>query len=337
LSGEVDREKCVDADVGDTAFDHDRCDVGPPISSGPVDDRSCGTGRNGNDAFPVVELAQSIRVGEALLMMGFPVAGAAYGLQGPQSGELIRAALALASMAPLSISVYAWNAVAGLETDGRDPKFRDDPRFGGGATARRLRHVGWGGLALGGAVGAALGPWFAVTIIALWALWYLYSRPGGLKAIPGGGAAAHIVGGATMFLAPYLLVRPADPRGLWLATAFCLAFAAGHAHHEIADRVSDRGARLRTGAVTWGPRRAFQLGLVMAVGAYAAVAAAWWTGALSMLEAVPYAVAAPIHLGCGLAGSRVRDLDAANRRYQHLYRLVFGGAVGASLVVGLLT
>ena len=280
----------------------------------------------------VRELARSIRVGEALLMMGFPVAGAVYGLPNLSARVLGVAVVALAAMVPIALSVYAWNALGGLATDRRDPKFCRDPRLAGRVSPEWLQGVAWAGLVVGTGLGLVIAPWFAACLGALWFLWYLYSRPNGMKSVPGAGTAAHLVGGALMCLPPYMVVRPLDERGLFVALILCCAFAAGHAHHEIMDRRTDSAMNVRTGAVAWGARRAVWLGLAFACASYAAACVAAVTGALSWWQAAPLVFAAPVHIGCGLRVLVSADVERSNRLYQRRYRLIFGGAIALSLV-----
>ncbi len=278
-----------------------------------------------------------LRVKEALLMVGFPTAAGLFGMTALTVETAATLAGMVVSLAWISLSVYAANAWAGWDADANDPKF-----VGAGDRVGRSRRVGLGvaslvTLALGLAAWSALVEVPIAAVAALWLLWLLYSHPRGLKQVPFGGIVAHLLGGAWLFLVPYGMFRTVDARGAALGAAVTLAFAAGHLNHEVMDRDADALSGLRTTAVARGAGFAHRLGLALALLAYLAAIVGGAYGIVPSGEAVPFVIAAPIHLGLGLRALRSGLSSATAATFRCRYRLVFGAAVVAALAAQLVS
>jgi 4-hydroxybenzoate polyprenyltransferase len=129
-----------------------------------------------------------------------------------------------------------------------------------------------------------------------------------------------------MFLVPYMLQRPLDARGAVLAMVFALAFASGHANHEVMDRQADAAAGVRTTAVVLGARWVHGYGTVLALLAYVVAAGGWAAGELVWQEAVPFVVLGATHVAVGVYRF-VRTLETRTaRQYRRIYRVVFAAA-----------
>ena len=266
-------------------------------------------------------MIRTLRLPEVGLMLGFPGAAALLGLLSMDVSSFGRAAGSVGALAPVAVSVYALNAWGGAEADARDPKFAR----GAILEARTLLAVAAAGIVLGLVAAWLVAPWFAAGVAALWLVWAAYSAPHGLKGVPGAGTALHLPAGVLMFLLPYAVVRPVDERGLWLAALFSLAFAAGHANHEVMDRCADTAGGVRTLAAVAGARAVHRLGLVLATFAYLAAGLGWWRGVIAPVEAAPFLVAAPFHLAIGAAADADPE-GASAYRYRARYRILFAAA-----------
>lgn len=274
-----------------------------------------------------------LRLGEALLMVGFPVAAALFGME-TLDRESIGAVCAIAvALGAVSISVYAANTWAGWTNDFHDPKFA-----AGNGKRNELQRVELIGisiltLAVGCAAWAILleaSPW---PVLGLWFLWLLYSHPKGLKHMPFGGTLAHLVGGIWLFFVPYSFFRQPDGRGLILSIIMVFAFVAGHLNHEILDHETDARSGIRTTAVRFGPHFAHALGVLFMAIAYGAALRGLFLGWLSLGEALPFIVVAPLHLGLAVQSGRGGPNRSDAAFFRRAYRLLFGGAVFAALVV----
>ncbi len=277
-----------------------------------------------------VALMRAIRVGEALLMLGFPAAAGVLGMRGVTPGALRAPLPVLAALVPIALSIYAFNTAVGFGQDRHDPKFQRNPLHLGSIRRGSLYAVTGGGALLGFFILAVAARRTVPVVGLLWLVWLAYSHPRGLKTMPGLATMAHLAAGTLMFAVPYVVGRPMDPRGLVLSLFFGLALASGHANHEAIDEPADRSSGVRTLAVRYGRRAASALNLVVAAAGYLVLASGLAAGTVEAGVALPFLAAALVHLPAGL---RLRRRGLSTRglcRYRTLYRTAFAAASAAA-------
>ncbi len=283
----------------------------------------------------LVSLARAVRAGEASLMLGFPVVAGCLGMTRLSASSLQVLAPVLAAEASIALSIYAFNTVVGFHDDAADPKFAANPLHTGRVGRKALYAVAGGGALLGFLILAAGASRVLPAVVAMWAVWLAYSHPRGLKAIPGAATAAHVGAGMLMFLAPYLVERQWDARGLVLAWFFGLMLASGHANHEAMDEPADRAAGVSTLAVRFGRRRAILLNAGLAAAAYGVLGLAALAGRVETGVTLPFLAVALPHLvqAARLAAGPVDT--AALRHYRSFYRVLFAAASAAACALHL--
>ena len=284
------------------------------------------------------DLLRTVRCGEVVLMVGFPAAAGLYGMTVLTSERWGILAWTVLGMLCFAISVYAINSLFGRSLDARNPKFASSPLLSGTVTSNQLLFVIVASLA-GGVAGLALAARHSmapvILMLMLWVGWAWYSHPKGLKSIPFAGSALHVVAGAIMFLVPYTLQRPLDLRGSVLAAVFSLAFASGHANHEIIDRAADAAGGVRTTAVVFGARWVHWYGTCLAMAAYTVAGVGSAIDALAWQESAPFVALGAGHVVVGLSVSRTAlDTRSANT-YRTIYRLMFAAATMLTVLVHL--
>ena len=269
---------------------------------------------------------------EVLLLQASPILGVAFG-----GGEPTLRGLATLFTGSLLVTahVFVFNDWAGRHGDLNDPRRAPDAfvRHGIGSSA-----VAWLAvvlLALALVTLGAVGFRALVLGVAIASLGILYSGAGAPgKGVPVIASALHLLGGSLHFLLGYTATRPADARGLALATFFGLVFAAGHLNQEVRDHEADRRNGIRTSAVAFGPRRALLASLVLFSAAYAELAI------LALIDFVPRPVLWatcllwPLHVLWSLQALRGQPATDRARWLQRRYRVLFA-LVGVAMVAAL--
>lgn len=277
------------------------------------------------------DLARGLRIGEALLMLGFPTTAAVLAMPALDAGAAAGLAATAFCLGWMSLSVYAANSWAGFGVDSGDPKFSSSPQRAGRIGRGELLVVSLATLAIGLLSFAVLLPQHTLAAAALWLVWFAYSHPRGLKRLPFTGTLLHLAGGLLMLLIPYVVQRPLDARAWLLAGVLVVAFASGHLNHEVLDHASDAAGGLATTAVVLGPARTHLLSMTVAAVAYLTAAAGWRAGILAPWVAAPFVAAAPVHLALGIACRRAGLDRHAVLAYRRRYRFVFGLATAAAV------
>lgn len=279
-------------------------------------------------------LVRVVRVGEALLMLGFPAVAAVLAAPVGDPAWRSTAVVVIAGLAWIAVSVYAYNSLAGADADAVDPKFhgRDSRRRRG-----QLAVTAAACLLAGLATFALFEPSRTAAAAALWVVWFCYSHPRGLKRRPASGTLSHVVGGILMTWIPYTAIRPWDPRGAAVVAVLTAGFTAGHLIHEGIDRPADTASGARTTTIVLGPQRAYLLALGIAALGPAAAVAGWAVGGLAPFEALALGGGGLVQLGLGLplAGTAPRPDQLV--AYRRRYRAAFAIACAAACITHLWT
>lgn len=294
---------------------------------------------------------QGLRVGEALMMCGFPLGALAFedgAIAAVQESPLAFLRFCLALLL-LSLSVYLCNSWGGRETDRVNPRLRSLPLSAGKTLTLSLVLA---------AVAIGLFHWGSYQGRAsLWAglsylLWLFYShRTTNFKGRPLLAVLVHLVGGMLLLLLGASFCASLSAGTFVVGLFFALAFLAGHFNHQLIDYDADGRASLQTTAHQYGPRFVWRAGARSFAAAYLvlAVAASWQV--IPWQAASPYLVSAVLHgllllrqqapivEGSDSGGAGARQTDAggtvdgeACRRYRRGYRILFSLATAAAFV-----
>ncbi|MCZ7585689.1 MAG: UbiA family prenyltransferase [Deltaproteobacteria bacterium] len=162
------------------------------------------------------------------------------------------------------------------------------------------------------------------------AVWTLYSHPWVLaKGRPVFGNLVHLSGGVFQFLLGYVVLRPVDATGFFLALYFAGIFAAGHLNHEVMDHDADKLMGLRTNAVVFGPKKMLYVAFAFFTLWAAYIAALTVSRVLPVVWTWPFLAIFPFH-AIALAVFRPGPTETYRMEYQKLYRALY---LTAGLVV----
>lgn len=267
-----------------------------------------------------------LRLRECLQLLTAALAGLLR--DGARLGALARPDAPLYGAALLShlLFAYTYNDYTDHELDRADPNKPEKAAL----DRRVLRGLALVFFGLAVASAAVLPARLAALLLALQALWVLYSHPAtrlkGRVPLP---ALFHLAGGAGFYLSgPLLLGAGTGPRDWLGAACFGLLNMSGGLHNEVSDRARDEASGIRTLAVALGAEPAFALvalAQIVALGCLAAYAASP-AGLLACGAALLFYAAAWRRARRGLGSPGVL------RAFRARYRLVLGSAVGAVLL-----
>lgn len=165
--------------------------------------------------------------------------------------------------------------------------------------------------------------------LLFFALWLIYSFPGGAKYHPVLGTALHFTGVVLQFYMASIALGEDRARLLAISIYFGLLFAGGHIAHEIKDYSSDKDAGIMTNAVYFGiSRMNYVYRLVVVI-----TAVVWCIlGYKKIVEDVSFwSFAVAIFLHLFFLFQRSREYSVGSNRLQQVYRVLYivAGSVSA--------
>jgi 4-hydroxybenzoate polyprenyltransferase len=225
------------------------------------------------------------------------------------------------------IAIYLFNAALGFHQDKTNNRLDDLKQF----EKTKLLILGIITCTIGFVWLYLFSPLLVPPALIVYALWIIYSFPGGLKRVPLLGLLTAFAGQLIHFHLGYFVFDELSIESILIAGYFSLLFTAGHALHEVIDHDADKKAGLKTSAVFFG--RSFLNGVSTALFVIAALylLGIHLLGAISWTIVVPYEVAFIIQLFLisRLPNSENETLFDYRRNYMLLYAT-------ATLVVAIL-
>lgn len=155
---------------------------------------------------------------------------------------------------------------------------------------------------------------------------FLYSHPAvHMKGKAGSSFLLHLLGGVVKFLLGYLLLSSDFPKGIMLALFFSLIFSAGSLVHQCLHESEDKGAALDTAAVRYGKRKVIVGAIVLFILSHAYLFVLSWTGWVAWKISLVLAMGLIAHFQAIIRLlSTPRDIDDDIKKYQRLYRSLYG-------------
>ena len=235
---------------------------------------------------------RSARFAEISILLGFPMIGLFFAFRSPEELVSLPVILFAAAIFSLFTAIYAFNGLAGMETDFHNSRLAD-------LKGKRTSFIVT--LAISLVVSIVLffliRPALAAFSAVSFLLWCIYSFPKkGFKYRPVLGTLIHFVGQTIHFLMGYAVLAPLDKAGATAAVYFALLFSAGHINHELIDHDADEKAGIRTGAVCFGVKTWEKVSFFLFL------LAALYISALSVIEkellpiCSPFIIAGIIHM-----------------------------------------
>jgi 4-hydroxybenzoate polyprenyltransferase len=218
------------------------------------------------------------------------------------------------------IAIYLFNAAFGFHQDKTNDRLDDLNQF----ERNKLLILG----IIIGTIGFIwlylFSPVLVLPALIVYALWIIYSFPGGLKCIPLLGLVTAFAGQLVHFHLGYFVFDELSIESILIAGYFSLLFTAGHALHEVIDHDADMKAGLKTSAVFFGRSFLNKISTALFVIAALYLLAIHLLGAISWTILVPYEAAFIVQV---LLILRLSDPDnAALFAYRRKYMLLYAGA-----------
>ena len=235
---------------------------------------------------------KSARFAEVSILLGFPMIGLFFAFKSADQLVSLPVFLFAAAIFSLFTAIYAFNGLAGMETDFHNSRLSD-------LKERKTSFI----ITLAVSLSLSLVIFFLIKpALSLFAavsflLWCVYSFPKkGFKYRPVLGTLIHFAGQIIHFLMGYAVLAPLDSGSEAAAVYFALLFSAGHINHELIDHDADEKAGIRTGAVFFGVQTWEKVSFVLFL------LAALYISALSLfrkellLICFPFIIAGIIHI-----------------------------------------
>jgi 4-hydroxybenzoate polyprenyltransferase and related prenyltransferases len=235
---------------------------------------------------------KSARFAEVSILLGFPMIGLFFAFKSADQLISLPVFLFTAAIFSLFTSIYAFNGLAGIETDFHNSRLSD---LKGKKTSFIITLAV--SLALSFILFFLIKPALALFAALSFLLWCVYSFPKkGFKYRPVLGTLIHFAGQIIHFLMGYAVLAPIDEGSAAVAVYFALLFSAGHINHELIDHDADDKAGIRTGAVCFGVQTWEKVSFALFL------LAALYISALSLLKkellviCFPFIIAGIIHI-----------------------------------------
>lgn len=215
------------------------------------------------------------------------------------------------------IAIYLLNAAFGFHQDKSNDRLDDLQQL----DKTKLLLVGLGVGVIGFTWLYFFFPILVVPALIVYALWVVYSLPGGLKRIPLLGLLTAFAGQLVHFHLGYLVFDKLSIESVMIAGYFSLLFAAGHALHEVIDHDADKEVGLKTSSVFFGREFLFKGSNILFIIAAIYLLAIHLLGVMSWTILVPYEAAFVVHLFLmrKVADTKNETLFAYRRKYMILY------------------
>ncbi len=225
------------------------------------------------------------------------------------------------------IAIYLLNAALGFHQDKTNDRLDDIKHF----NKSRLLSLGVGVGVIGFVWLHLFSPRLVVPAAIVYALWIVYSFPGGLKRIPLLGLATAFIGQLVHFHLGYFVFDELSAESVLIAGYFSLLFTAGHALHEVIDHDADKAAGLKTSSVFFGRQFLYRGSNALFIIAAVYILAVHLIGVISWTIVVPYELALMVHIFLmrKLHDTKNETLFAYRRTYMVTYAI-------ATLVVAIL-
>jgi 4-hydroxybenzoate polyprenyltransferase len=215
------------------------------------------------------------------------------------------------------IAIYLFNAALGFHQDKTNSRLDDLKQF----EKTKLLVLG----VVAGAIGFVwlylFSPVLVLPALIVYALWIIYSFPGGLKRVPLLGLLTAFAGQLVHFHLGYFVFDELSIESVLIAGYFSLLFTAGHALHEVIDYEADKEAGLKTSAVFFGRSFLNKVSTALFVLAALYLLGVYLLGAISWTILVPYELAFVVQmfLISRLPDSENETLFAYRRTYMIMY------------------
>jgi 4-hydroxybenzoate polyprenyltransferase len=215
------------------------------------------------------------------------------------------------------VAIYLLNAAFGFHYDKSNERFDDLQQF----DKTKLLLIGIGAGAIGFTWLYLFLPALVVPALIVYALWTVYSIPGGLKQIPFLGLVSAFAGQLVHFHLGYFVFDELSIESVMIAGYFSLLFTAGHALHEVIDHDADKEAGLKTSAVFFGREFLFRGSNILFIIAAVYLLAIHLLGVMSWTILAPYEAAFVVHLFLmrKITDTKNETLFTYRRKYMILY------------------
>ena len=265
---------------------------------------------------------KSARFAEISILLGFPMIGLFFAFKSPDELISLPAILFAAAVFALFTAIYAFNGLAGIESDRHNSRLSD-------LKGKRTSFI----VTLAISLSLSLVLFFLIKpVLALFSLisfmlWCLYSFPEkGFKHRPVSGTLIHFAGQIIHFLMGYTVLAQIDAGSIAAAVYFAILFSAGHINHELIDHDADEKAGTRTGAVCFGVRRWEKVSFVLFLLAALYITVLAFAEKEKFLICIPFTVAGFLHIifkACTMKKAPVQEKFLAERSF---YRILYFAA-----------
>ena len=267
----------------------------------------------------LVAFIKSARFAEVSILLGFPMIGLFFAFRSAE--ELLSRPVFLfaAAIFALFTAIYAFNGLAGIESDIHNSRLSD-------LKGKRTSFI----VTLAISLTLSLVLFFLIKpVLALFSLisfilWCIYSFPKkGFKYRPVLGTLIHFVGQIVHFLMGYTVLAQIDKGSVAAAVYFALLFSAGHINHELIDHDADEKAGTGTGAVCFGVRKWEKVSFVLFLLAAIYITALAFAEKGMLLIYLPFTVAGFIHVIFKICTMKKAPEQAKFLTERSFYRILY--------------
>lgn len=265
---------------------------------------------------------KSARFAEISILLGFPMIGLFFAFRSPKELVSLPVFLFTAAIFSLFTAIYAFNGLAGMETDFHNSRLSD-------LKGRKKSFIVTlaASLVISFTLFFLIRPALALFSALSFLLWCLYSFPKkGFKYRPVLGTLIHFVGQTIHFLMGYAVLAPLDKTGAAAAVYFALLFSAGHINHELIDHDADEKAGIRTGAVCFGVRTWEKVSFALFLLAALYISAISVLGKELLAVCFPFMIAGIIHIIFKICTLKKPAMQAKFLEERRFYRILYFAA-----------
>ncbi len=280
----------------------------------------------------IKRIVKALRLAEVLLMTGFILIGAIFGIS--VKGDIDWENLVLVSIVSyvLMLSVYTANSWLGYSHDKQNQRLNAQLYFSKSfyLFATILFYL----------VSFVMCWWMKPGSLPMhfliFALWFLYGMPGFGKHLPIIGTVIHFLVAVVQFNFAYMFFVPLSEISMFISVYFALLISAGHIHHEIVDYEADKSNMIKTSTVKWGIKNTKYVSFLIFAGAHLYWAVLFWKHIIDTFQLLVFGVGFLFHLVLFLYYNKNMENSIDKRlTYRSVYRFIYlvcGLAVSIKIV-----